>query len=61
MVKSLLFIEYVLTFLLLWFGIIIFASISFIKNQEYKMLGVVLPFVVAGIYIFYKYIIKEDY
>jgi hypothetical protein len=50
--------SYVVTFLLLWFGIVGFATYSAIKDNQLSMLLFLIPFYVVGIYAFYKYIIK---
>ena len=50
--------SYVVTFLLLWFGLIGFATYSAIKDNQLSMLLFLIPFYAVGIYTFYKYIIK---
>ena len=51
--------SYVVTFLLLWFGLIGFATYSAIKDNQLSMILFLIPFYVVGIYTFYTYLIKE--
>ncbi len=50
--------SYVVTFLLLWFGLVGFATYSAINDNQLSMILFLIPFYVVGIYAFYKYIIK---
>ena len=50
--------SYVITFLLLWFGMLGFISYQMISSGEYSSLIFTIPFIAVGAYIFYKYIIK---
>ena len=50
--------SYVVTFLLLWFGLVGFATYSAIKDNQFSMILFLIPFYVVGIYAFYKFIIK---
>lgn len=52
---------YILIFLLFWFGMITYFSISIIKSGEnLSVLIFLIPFVIAGLYIFYKEFIKKS-
>lgn len=51
---------YSITFLIYWFGFLIFYTIEIVKQEHnYVMILFTIPFWIAGVFIFYKYIIKK--
>ena len=51
---------YVLSFLIYWFGILIFWCYEVIKSHEYLALLFSLPFWICGLFILYRTFIKKS-
>ena len=51
--------SYVIVFLIFWFAFLIFLTIKIIEVKAYIMCLFTIPFWIAGIYVFYKFIIKN--
>lgn len=51
--------SYVIIFLIFWFAFLIFLTIKIIEVKAYIMCLFTIPFWIAGIYVFYKFIIKN--
>lgn len=51
--------SYVIIFLIFWFAFLIFLTIKIIEVKAYIMCLFTIPFWIAGIYVFYKFVIKN--